>query len=97
MPQRVVRYTAASLQPFPDAFRAAGFNICAALAQDQDLCAAIQVDQTAVIACICKEADGTRGPMLADLALELVRLLESLVYHQWPEAEGDALLCSSVS
>lgn len=83
---------AAAAQPFPDAFRAAALNICAALAQDQNLRAAIQENQSAVIARIRAEADGARGPMLAYLALEGLKLLESLDYHQWSEAERDALL-----
>lgn len=85
------RITAAA-QPFPDAFRAVALNICAALAQDQQLRAAIQNNQNAVIARIRDEADGERGPMLAYLALEGLKLLESLDYHQWPGAERAALV-----
>jgi AcrR family transcriptional regulator len=83
---------AAAAEPFPDAFRAVALNICAALAQDRDLRSAIQQNQSAVIARIRDEADGARGPMLAYLALEGLKLLESLDYHQWPEAERKALL-----
>ncbi|SEJ95236.1 transcriptional regulator, TetR family [Sphingobium sp. AP50] len=83
---------AAAAQPFPDAFRAVALNICAALAQDQDLRSAIQENQNAVIDHIREEADGARGPMLAYLALEGLKLLETLDYHQWSSAERDVLL-----
>lgn len=85
------RITAAT-DPLPDAFRAVALNICAALAQDQDLRAAIQKNQAQVIARIEAEADGARGPMLAYLALEGLKLLEALDYHQWPPADRAALL-----
>lgn len=83
---------AAAAQPFPDAFRAVALNICAALAQDQQLRSAIQENQRAVITRIREEGAGARGPMLAYLALEGLKLLEALDYHQWPEAEREALL-----
>lgn len=82
----------AAAQPFPDAFRAVALNICAALAQDQKLRSAIQENQGAVIGRIRAEADDARGPMLAYLALEGLKLLESLDYHQWSQAEREALL-----
>jgi len=83
---------AAAAEPFPDAFRAVALNICAALAQDRELRSAIQENQNAVITRIREEAEGARGPMLAYLALEGLKLLESLDYHQWPETERAALL-----
>lgn len=83
---------AAAAEPFPDAFRAVALNICAALAQDLALRSAIQDNQNAVIDRVRQEASGARGPMLAYLALEGMKLLESLDYHQWPEGERKALL-----
>ncbi len=85
------RISAAS-QPFPDAFRAVALNICAALAQDHSLRSAIQKNQTAVIDRIRAEAGTARGPMLAYLALEGLKLLETLDYHQWSDSERAALL-----
>lgn len=85
------RISAAS-QPFPDEFRAVALNICAALAQDRSLRAAIQKNQTAVIDRIREEAGPARGPMLAYLALEGLKLLETLDYHQWSDEEREALL-----
>jgi len=83
---------AAASQPFPDEFRAVALNICAALAQDHSLRNAIQKNQTAVIGRIRDEAGAARGPMLAYLALEGLKLLETLDYHQWSDSERAALL-----
>ncbi|WP_313434036.1 TetR/AcrR family transcriptional regulator [Novosphingobium sp.] len=85
------RISAAS-QPFPDEFRAVALNICAALAQDRSLRSAIQKNQTAVIGRIREEAGAARGPMLAYLALEGLKLLETLDYFQWADDERQALL-----
>ncbi|PBB25261.1 MULTISPECIES: TetR/AcrR family transcriptional regulator [unclassified Mesorhizobium] len=83
---------AAAAEPFPDAFRAVALNISAALAQDRALRAAIQRNQNEVISRIREEAGDARGPMLAYLALEGLKLLEALDYHQWPEPDRSALL-----
>ncbi|SHM45123.1 transcriptional regulator, TetR family [Sphingobium sp. YR657] len=85
------RISAAS-QPFPDEFRAVALNICAALTQDHLLRSAIQKNQTAVIDRIRQEAGTARGPMMAYLALEGLKLLETLDYHQWSDSERAALL-----
>ncbi|MGF7153492.1 TetR/AcrR family transcriptional regulator [Novosphingobium gossypii] len=82
----------AASQPFPDEFRAVALNICAALAQDRSLRSAIQKNQTAVIGRIRDEAGEAKGPMLAYLALEGLKLLETLDYHQWSDSEREALL-----
>jgi AcrR family transcriptional regulator len=85
------RIVAAS-EPFPDEFRAVALNLCAALAQDAQLRTAIQVNQTAVIDKIMKTSANPRGALLAYLALEGLKLLESLDYHTWPAAERAKLL-----
>jgi len=85
------RISAAS-QPFPDQFRAVALNICAALAQDRSLRAAIQNNQRAVIGRVRDEAGTMKGPMLAYLALEGLKLLETLDYYQWSDDERNALL-----
>jgi len=85
------RIVAAS-EPFPDEFRAVALNLCAALAQDAKLRTAIQVNQTAVIDRIMKTSANPRGALLAYLALEGLKLLESLDYHTWPKAERAKIL-----
>jgi AcrR family transcriptional regulator len=85
------RIVAAS-EPFPDEFRAVALNLCAALAQDAQLRTAIQVNQTAVIDRIMKTSANPRGALLAYLALEGLKLLESLDYHTWPKAERAKIL-----
>ena len=85
------RIVAAS-EPFPDEFRAVALNLCAALAQDAQLRTAIQVNQTAVIDKIMKTSANPRGALLAYLALEGLKLLESLDYHTWPAPERAKIL-----
>jgi AcrR family transcriptional regulator len=85
------RVVAAS-EPFPDEFRAVALNLCAALAQDAQLRTAIQVNQTSVIDRIMKTSANPRGALLAYLALEGLKLLESLDYHTWPKAERAKIL-----
>lgn len=83
---------AAAAEPFPDDFRAVALNICAALAQDRSLRSAIQENQDLVIGKIREEASNSGGPLLAYLALEGLKLLETLDYHQWPAEERALLL-----
>lgn len=85
------RIVAAS-EPFPDEFRAVALNLCAALAQDAQLRTAIQINQVAVIDRIMKTSANPRGALLAYLALEGLKLLESLDYHTWPKAERAKIL-----
>ena len=85
------RIVAAS-EPFPDEFRAVALNLCAALAQDAQLRTAIQVNQAAVIDKIMKTSANPRGALLAYLALEGLKLLESLDYHTWPAPERTKIL-----
>ena len=93
IPSAVIRgRIAAASEPFPDEFRAVALNLCAALAQDAQLRTAIQVNQTAVIDGIMKTSASPRGALLAYLALEGLKLLESLDYHTWPKAERAKIL-----
>jgi AcrR family transcriptional regulator len=85
------RIVAAS-EPFPDEFRAVALNLCAALAQDAQLRTAIQANQAAVIDRIMKTSANPRGALLAYLALEGLKLLESLDYHTWPKADRAKIL-----
>ncbi|MCS6759083.1 MAG: TetR family transcriptional regulator, partial [Candidatus Devosia euplotis] len=83
---------AAAADPLPDAFRAVALNLCAALAQDAELRRTIQRNQTVVIGDIMASSANSRGALLAYLALEGLKLLESLDYHTWPKAERDRIL-----
>jgi AcrR family transcriptional regulator len=82
----------AAAAPFPDEFRAAALNLCAALAQDAQLRKAIQANQDAVITSIMEISGNPRGALLAYLALEGLKLLESLDYHTWPKDQRDQIL-----
>ncbi|WP_377848582.1 TetR/AcrR family transcriptional regulator [Bosea sp. UC22_33] len=83
---------AAAAQPFPEAFRPVAHNICVALAEDAQLRKAIQANQSAVIADIAQTSSQPRGALLAYLALEGLKLLETLDYHQWPDEERSRIL-----
>jgi AcrR family transcriptional regulator len=82
----------AAAEPFPDEFRAVALNLCAALAQDAQLRTAIQLNQTAVIDRIMNTSPNPRGALLAYLALEGLKLLESLDYHTWPKPDRAKIL-----
>lgn len=82
----------AAAEPFPDDFRAVALNLCAALAQDGELRSTIQRNQAGVIKAIADNSANPRGALLAYLALEGLKLLESLDYHTWPKAERDRIL-----
>ena len=82
----------AAAEPLPDAFRDVALNLCAALAQDAGLRQTIQRNQSAVIADIMASSASPRGALLAYLALEGLKLLESLDYHSWPKPERDRIL-----
>lgn len=83
---------AAAAAPLPDEFRAVALNLCAALAQDGQLRSAIQANQSSVIDSILTSSANPRGALLAYLALEGLKLLESLDYHSWPQPERERIL-----
>jgi AcrR family transcriptional regulator len=85
------RIVAAS-EPLPDDFRAVALNLCAALAQDAQLRGVIQQNQAKVIERIMGTSAKPRGALLSYLALEGLKLLESLDYHTWPKPERDRIL-----
>lgn len=82
----------AAAEPFPDEFRAVALNLCAALAQDEKLRQAIQDNQNRVIQNVKDSATQPRGALLAYLALEGLKLLETLDYHTWAKEERDQIL-----
>ncbi|AWH19061.1 TetR/AcrR family transcriptional regulator [Stenotrophomonas sp. ZAC14D2_NAIMI4_7] len=83
---------AAAAQPFPEAFQPVALALCAAMAQDPQLRAPIQHNQAQILAEIQQQARHPRSAMLAYLALEGMKLLESLDYVQWPPAQRQQLL-----
>lgn len=82
----------AAAKPFPDDFRSVALNLCAALAQDAALRQTIQRNQAEVIETIATGTANPRGALLAYLALEGLKLLESLDYHSWPRPERDRII-----
>jgi len=82
----------AAANPLPEDFRPVALNLCAALAQDSALRKVIQQNQSAVIDRIMSSSVNPRGALLAYLALEGLKLLEALDYHNWPQAERDRIL-----
>lgn len=83
---------AAAAAPLPEEFRAVALHLCAALAQDETLRAAIQDNQRKVISSIAGTSAQPRGALLAYLALEGLKLLESLDYYSWPPKERTKIL-----
>jgi len=93
VPSAVIRgRIAAAAAPLPDEFRAVALNLCAALAQDETLRAAIKDNQRKVISSIVRTSAKPKGALLAYLALEGLKLLESLDYHNWPPKERKKIL-----
>lgn len=85
------RITAAS-QPLPPQQRAVALSLCSALAQDAALRQSMQSNQAQVIAALQRDAAQPRSALLAYLALEGLKLLESLDFHTFPKKERDRLL-----
>lgn len=83
---------AAAEQPFPEAFQPVALALCAAMAQDPQLRAPIQQNQAQILAEIQQQATHPRSALLAYLALEGMKLLESLDYVQWSSAQRQQLL-----
>jgi len=93
MPSAAIRgRIAAAATPFPEEFRAVALHLCAALAQDQTLRAAIKQNQRKVISTILETSAHPKGALLAYLALEGLKLLESLDYYNWPTKERAKIL-----
>ncbi|PLP99483.1 TetR/AcrR family transcriptional regulator [Cupriavidus pauculus] len=83
---------AAAAQPLPPQQRAVALSLCAALAQDAVLRQSMQSNQAEVIAALQRDAVQPRSALLAYLALEGLKLLESLDFYTFPKKERDRLL-----
>ncbi|WP_033463376.1 TetR/AcrR family transcriptional regulator [Bordetella bronchiseptica] len=82
----------AAENPLPVQQRAIALNLCAALAQDSDLRQLMQANQAMVIAAVQADAVNPRGALLAYLALEGLKLLESLDFHSFAPSDRNRLL-----
>jgi AcrR family transcriptional regulator len=83
---------AAAADPLPPEGRAAALALCAALAQDAHLRTVMQDQQSSVLDAIQMRSAQPRGSLLAYLALEGLKLLESLDFHTFHKDQRDALL-----
>nr|WP_312990218.1 TetR/AcrR family transcriptional regulator [Comamonas koreensis] len=83
---------AAAAHPLPPPQRAVALNLCAALAQDGELRALMQANQAMVIAALQADAAQPRAALVAYLALEGLKLLESLDFHSFAAADRQRLL-----
>lgn len=82
----------AATNPLPDEIKAVALNLCAALALEESFRQLIQKNQADVIQNIASSSSNPRGGLLAYLALEGLKLLESLDYHSWQKSERDQIL-----
>lgn len=83
---------AAAAQPFPKEFQPVALALCAAMAQDPELRTPIQRNQAQILLEIEQEAEHPRSALLAYLALEGMKLLESLDYVRWSAAQRKQVL-----
>lgn len=83
---------AAAADPLPPAQRAVALNLCAALAQDGVLRQRMQANQAAVIGALQADTTQPRAALVAYLALEGLKLLESLDFHSFEPAQRRRLL-----
>lgn len=83
---------AAAANPLPPEQRAVALSLCAALAQDAGLRQSMQANQSAVIQALQADTAQPRAALLAYLALEGLKLLESLDFHTFAKPERDRLL-----
>jgi AcrR family transcriptional regulator len=83
---------AAAADPLPPEQRAVALSLCAALAQDAGLRQSMQANQSAVIQALQADTAQPRAALLAYLALEGLKLLESLDFHTFAKPERDRLL-----
>lgn len=83
---------AAPADPLPPDQRAVALSLCAALAQDAGLRQSMHANQSAVIQAPKADTAQPRAALLAYLALEGLKLLESLDFHTFAKPERDRLL-----
>lgn len=82
----------AAQSPFPEDFKDVALNLSAALAQDKDLRSIIQSSQKNTISQVLITSSLPQRAILAYLALEGIKLLESLDYYHWSQQERDEIL-----
>jgi AcrR family transcriptional regulator len=82
----------AASEPPPEDFKAVALNLSAALALNEELRAKMQKTQARTIARIEETSPSPRGALLAYLALEGLKFLEHLDFHQFPREDRNRLL-----
>lgn len=83
---------AATSRSFSDEDRSVALNLCAALAQDEELREPIQQSYGELIADISSNSTHPRGAMLAFLAAEGLMLMEWFGLHNWAADERERLV-----
>ncbi|MGU3421775.1 TetR/AcrR family transcriptional regulator [Methylobacterium sp. D54C] len=78
--------------PPPAAFKPVALNLTAALALDEGLRQRMRAQQDATISRIVETSAAPRKALLAYLALEGLKFLEHLDFHQFPTAEREKIL-----
>jgi|SRR5471030_27725 len=82
----------AASEPPPPEFRAVALNLSAALTLNEVLRQKMQANQSAVIERILDDSSSSRGALLAYLALEGLKLLEYLDFHQFEHSERSRII-----
>lgn len=82
----------AAQSPFPESFKDVALNLCTALAQDESLRKMIQQNQNETITTVLNTASNHKKARLAYLALEGLKLLESLDYYHWSDTERSEII-----
>lgn len=82
----------AAAEPPPEEFRAVALNLSAALALDAGLRRKMQSNQASTIARILQTSSSPRGALLAYLALEGLKFLEHLDFHQFARDDREKVL-----
>lgn len=82
-------YLAASTRAFSDEERAVGLNLCAAMAQDEEVREPVQNSLQSIIAEIQETSAEPRGAMLAFLAIQGLMLLDWFGLHRFSEEERE--------
>ena len=85
-------HIAAATRAFSDEERAVGLNLCAALAQDEEVREPVRRSLDEAIARVRDASSSPRGAMLAFLALEGFTFLDWFGLHHFTEAERDQLV-----
>ena len=79
-------------EPPPEEFRPVALNLSAALTLDRNLRSQMQEHQAATVQRILETSTSPRGALLAYLALEGLKFLEHLDFHNFPAPERSRII-----